>query len=166
MNSKGGEMINPKSQISNSKQIPISNVQNSKQGSFGHCLLFGIWCLVIGISISGCAVIKETAKGISGISIKALEEARKDAIIKPLNYDYFSCYTKTLDILRQIGAYIYMQDIKKHMIAIYVSEQDTTAVGLFFKEIDATHTQIEVSSPSTSAKEFISSKIFSVLNPE
>ncbi len=114
----------------------------------------------------GCAAITEGAKGFSGVSTKALEEARKDAIIKPFRHDYFTCYTKTLDILEKIGAYIYAQNIKKHMIAIYVSEADTTAVGLFFKEVDANNTQVEVSSPSTYAKELIAQKVFSALGSE
>jgi hypothetical protein len=111
----------------------------------------------------GCAALSETAKGVAGVSTKVLEEGRKNAITKTFNYDYLTCYTKILDILKQINAYIYAADINKHMIAIYVSEEDTTPVGLFFKEIDFKHTQIEVSSPSTFAKEQISAKVFSEL---
>ena len=99
-----------------------------------------------------------------GVSTRALEKARKDAIIKTFNYDYSTCYTKTTDILKNMQAHIYTQSIKKHMIAIYISEEDTTPVGLFFKEIDTANTQVEVSSPSTYAKEFISGKVFSVLD--
>ena len=116
------------------------------------------------IALLGCGTIKEAAKGFMGISTRSLEKARKDAIIKTFNYDYFTCYTKTLDILKSMQAYIYMQSIKKHMIAIYVSEKDTTPVGLFFKEIDTANTQVEVSSLSTYAKEFISGKVFFVLD--
>lgn len=128
-----------------------------------------LWVIGYGlllVSLSGCAGIKETAKGVVGISTKSLEENRKDAIVKAFNYDYFTCYTKTLDTLRHIGAYIYIQDIKSHMIAIYVSEEDTTPVGLFFKDIDAANTQVEVSSPSTYAKEFIAAKIFKLFYPQ
>ncbi len=116
------------------------------------------------VALLGCATIIEGAKGFMGISTRSLEKARKDAIIKTFNYDYFTCYTKTLDILKSMSAYIYRQSIKKHMIATYVSKEDTTPVGLFFKEIDATNTQVEVSSLSTYAKEFISEKVFSVLD--
>jgi len=112
----------------------------------------------------GCATIKETGKGLLGISTRSLEKARVDAIIKTFHYDYFTCYTKTLDILKGMDAYIYMQNIKKHMTAIYISEEDTTPVGLFFKEIDATNTQVEISSPSTYAKEFLAKNVFSVLD--
>ncbi len=127
--------------------------------SYSIILLF--YCSIV---LLGCATIIEGTKGFMGISTRSLEKARKDAIIKTFNYDYFTCYTKTLDILKSMQAYIYTQSIKKHMIAIYVSEQDTTPVGLFFKEIDATNTQVEVSSLSTYAKEFISGKVFSVLD--
>jgi hypothetical protein len=115
----------------------------------------------------GCATIKEAAKGIAGNSTKALEENRKSALVKTFDYDYFSCYTKTVDILKKrSGAYIYVQDIKRHMIALYVSEADTTAVGIFFKEIDNNKTQVEVSSASTYAKELIAGKVFDLLNPK
>ena len=116
------------------------------------------------IVLLGCATVKEAAKGFMGISTQSLEKARKDAIIKTFNYDYLACYAKTMDVLKSMQAYIYTQSIKKHMIAIYVSEQDTTPVGLFFKEIDAANTQVEVSSLSTYAKEFISGKVFPVLD--
>jgi hypothetical protein len=114
-------------------------------------------------TLFGCASIKETAKGMAGISTKALEDNRGSAIVKSFNYDYFTCYTKALGILEQVGAYIYEKDVKKHMIAIYVSEIDTTPVGIFFKETDAKNIQVEVSSLSTYAKELIASKLFSVL---
>ncbi len=118
------------------------------------------------ILTSGCAAVNEGIKGFLGTSTRALEKARKDAAVKTFHYDYFSCFTKTLEILKHQGAYIYAQDIKKHMIAIYVSEADTTPVGLFFKEIDKDNTQVEVSSLSIYAKEFIAAKVFSALEKE
>jgi len=126
-----------------------------------------IWLLVIGywllVSLSGCAAITETAKSIAGVSTKALETERKSAIKKTFNYDSFTCYTKTLEILKRLNAYIYAQDVKKQMIAIYVSQSDTTPVGFFFEELDQNNTQIEVSSPSTYAKEYFAAKIFPFL---
>ena len=118
------------------------------------------------ILVSGCAGLKEAAKGIAGISTKVLEEGRASAIKKTFNFDYFTAYTKTLDIFKdkKFGSYIYAQDIKKHMIAIYVSEQDTTPIGVFFQEVDANHTEVQVSSPSTFGKEMISTRLFSALS--
>ena len=49
------------------------------------------------------------------------------------------------------------------MIAVYFSESDTTPIGIFFKEIGANTTQMEVSSPSSYAKELIAERLFSVL---
>ncbi len=128
--------------------------------------IFAICVFLSLILINGCASIKEAAKGFAGISTKELEAGRKSAIIKTFDYDYFTAFTKTLDALKEMNAYIYTQDIKKHMIAIYVSESDTTPVGIFFKELSAASTQIEVSSPSTYSKEAISQKLFQALSPK
>jgi len=125
--------------------------------------LFVIFIFSFMILINGCATIKEGAKKVLGVSTKTLEEGRKNAVSKTFNCDYNSCYNKTREILKDIEAYIYARDTKKQMIAIYVSEQDTTPVGIFFKETDAKKTQVEISSPSSYAKELISTKLFSAL---
>jgi len=126
---------------------------------FPGVLFFGLCFFVL----FGCAAVKESAKGFAGISTKALEEHRKDAIGKQFNFDKDTCYKKTLEALGKIGAYVYAKDLNKYMIAIYVSETDTTAVGLFFKEVGVNSTQIEVSSVSTYGKEWIAKKVFSAL---
>lgn len=130
------------------------------------CHYFVICTLSFVILMSGCATIIDASKGIVGISTKALEDGRNDAIKKTFNYSYNTCYKKTKNILTNMGTYTYAKDAKKKMIAVYVSESDTTPVGVFFKEIDANNTQIEVSSPSTYAKEFIAMRIFKSLSPE
>lgn len=111
----------------------------------------------------GCQSLKEAAKGIAGTSTKELEKGRASAIAQNFDYDYFTCFTRTLDILKEAGAYIYSQDIKKHMIAVYISEKDTTPVGIFFKEVSPGSVQVEVSSSSTYAKELISKQLFQAL---
>ncbi len=143
-----------------------SKIQNpkSKTNPESQKLKHLICYLLFVISMSGCATLWEGAKGIVGVPTKVLEDNRKFALTQTFNYDYFTGYTTTLDILKRMDTYIYLENIKKRMIAIYVSQEDTTPVGLFFKEIDATHTQIEVSSPSTYAKEFIAGKVFAVLD--
>lgn len=129
---------------------------------FAYWLLFGICCLGLGI-FTGCAAIKETANGIAGLSTKALEEGRKNAVTKQFNYDLNNCYSKVKEALTIIGSYIYAQDPKKHSLAVYVSSEDTTEVGIFLKEIDAANTEIEISSPSAYAKEFIAKRLFLAL---
>lgn len=126
------------------------------------------WLLVMGygawvIGAAGCATMKESAKCVAGVSVKVLEDNRKTAIVKSVNLDYFTAYTKTCDFLTQSGSYIYAQGIDKHMVAIYVSQADTTPVGIFFKEVGSNTTQIEVSSPGSYAKELIAEKLFSAL---
>lgn len=116
--------------------------------------VFGLW---------GCALLTQAAKGFYGVSTQTLEDNRKHAIKITFNYDYNTCYNKVEEVLKEMGAYVYARDIKKQMIAIYLSEKDTTPVGLFFKTLDATQTQIEVSSPSTYAKEFMATKTYAAL---
>jgi len=107
--------------------------------------------------------MKEAAKGIAGVSTKAVEDNRKDAIRKTFNYDLKSCFNKVEVILIEQGAYIYAKDFKKRMIAFYVSSADTTPVSVFFEGRDSSITEIQVSSPSTYGKEFMAKKIFSAL---
>jgi hypothetical protein len=121
-------------------------------------------CYSLLATLTGCATIADIPKGIAGISTKMLEEGRKEAIRKQFNYDYNTCYNKVKKSLEKEGSYIYAQSIKKHMLALYVSEEDTTPVGIFFKEIDTNNTQIEVSSPSKFAKEFIAKEVSSIFD--
>lgn len=122
-----------------------------------------IWVLLFVILMSGCASVKEVARGIGGLSTKVLEEGRKEGAAKTFNQDYHTCYTRIKHILKIHSSYIYAQSQDKHMLAIYVSAEDTTPVGIFFVEIDANNTRIEISSPAVYAKELIAARIFSAL---
>jgi hypothetical protein len=135
-------------------QIKINNLKLFITG------LIAVFCIS---NSTGCSSVKEYSKGFLGVSTKVLEEGRKNAKTKTFNFDYFTAFTKTLDALKNIDAYIYAKDIKKHMIAVYVSSADTTPVGIFFQEIDAANTQVEVSSPSTYAKELMANRLFKAL---
>jgi hypothetical protein len=107
--------------------------------------------------------MKETARGIAGISTKVLEESRPNALVKVFDYDYNTCYNKIKDVLKENGCYIYAEEPKKQLIAIYVSETDTTPVGIFIKEVSSKTTQVEISSQSTYSKELIAKYVFSGL---
>mgnify|MGYP001584180729 CR=1 FL=1 len=124
---------------------------------------FMVIILLFCLSVFGCAGLREMCAGFKGVSIKALEEARKDAIARHFNYDYFTAYSKSLDALKQMQAYVYKQDIKQHIIAIYVSQTDTTPVGIFFQEVNKDTTKIEVSSLSSYAKDLIAKGLFNLL---
>ncbi|MBI4982336.1 MAG: hypothetical protein HZC15_04260 [Candidatus Omnitrophica bacterium] len=121
--------------------------------------LLGFWV----IGLCGCASMKETARGIAGISTKVLEESRPNALVKVFDYDYNTCYNKIKDVLKENGCYIYAEEPKKQLIAIYVSETDTTPVGIFLKEASSKTTQVEISSQSTYSKELIAKYVFSGL---
>jgi predicted small secreted protein len=117
---------------------------------------------ILSTVLSGCATVKEMGKGFIGVSTQVLDQKRKDALKKSFALDYDSCYLKTKEILSQKHkeAYIYAQDYKEKFIAIYLSLTDTTCVGIFFTEEAGSHTLIEISSPSTYAKEEIANRIF------
>jgi len=116
--------------------------------------------LIFLVLLAGCTNIKEGIKGFAGISTKAIEDNRKSAMVKTFNYGYDICYNKALRVLKHMGTYMYAEDKNKKLVAVYLSREDTTAVGVFFKELDANNTQIEVSSPSTYAKELIGTRFF------
>ncbi len=125
-------------------------------------LLFSAVCLLF-CGLVGCASLVEDAKGVAGLSTKNLEELRKEAIAKTFHYTYKVCLEESKKALQRMGAYIYAEDQKKQMIAVYLSNLDTTPVGIFFKAVDDNNTQVEVSSPSSYGKEYISEKLFFVL---
>lgn len=133
---------------------------NKKGGvmeKFNHYLVI---CVLLFVILSGCATVKDIPKGFAGISTRILEDKRKEAITKQFNYDSDICYRKIKEVLSELGTYIYAQDKRKKMIAIYLSESDTTPVGIFLTEIGEKLTHVEVSSPSTYAKEYIAPRLF------
>jgi len=73
-------------------------------------------------------------------------------------------HKKIIDVLKKEGAYVYRDDLSRNLIALYLSETDTTPVGVFLTEVDKGNTRIEVSSPSTYGKEVIADIIFSSLS--
>ena len=63
--------------------------------------------------------------------------------------------------LKQAEVYVYHRDESKKMIAFYMTQADTTPVGVFFVPLDESSTSVEVASPSRYSKEFISGRISS-----
>lgn len=129
------------------------------------------------MALSGCSMVKEMGKGVAGVSTQVLEDKRPDALKKSFALSYNDCYAKVREILTKGVSvtkdvsdkgtdlpYIYSEDPSKKMIAIYLSEADTTPVGIFFIALDAANTTVEISSPSVYAKEEIANKIFKGIN--
>ncbi|MFA5063349.1 MAG: hypothetical protein WC578_04710 [Candidatus Omnitrophota bacterium] len=131
--------------------------------SFVFCHSFVICVLSFVILASGCVSPREACKGFLGVSTKVLEDTRSGAIKKEFNFDLITCHNKIRLILKETGSYIYCDDLDKDMIAVYVSEEDTTPVGIFLTELNKRSTLIEISSPSTYGKETIAKTIFESL---
>lgn len=112
-------------------------------------------------ALGGCAAVKEGARGFAGISTRALEESRKEAAVKEFVMEYDACYNKTSKILARIGAYAYSR--RNDMIAVYLSETDTTPVGIFLTRLGPAHTRVEVSSPSAFARDKVSGTLFTLM---
>ena len=119
-------------------------------------------CLVIGLS--GCACVKETIKGFFAISTKEIENVRDKAIVKIVDYDYDICYQRVEARLVEIGSYVYVRG--KDLLAVYISQTDTTPAGVFFKKIDTQNTQLEIASLAKDTKEYLAEKIFSALEKQ
>lgn len=118
------------------------------------------------VMLTGCAAVKESAKGFAGVSTKVLEEKRSGAIKNEFAISYPECYVRVKKIVGAHDSYIYSDDTQKRLLAFYLSKEDTTVVGIFFTEIDSQHTRLEISSPSIYAKELIAKRVFSELgNP-
>jgi len=134
------------------------------------CFILTTAFYILSTVLFGCATIKEMGKGFAGISTKVLEDHRKDSLKRSFPLDYESSYAEVKKILGKKegqepgkegqGPYIYAEDPAKKMIAVYVSEADTTPVGIFFTVEKKKKTLIEISSPSVYAKEFIAKSIF------
>lgn len=126
------------------------------------CKLIGLGLIIV--LVSGCGIgLKESLRGAAGISTKVLEDNLSTAESKEFNLGYDFVYSKVQKIIEEIKGHIYAADKPKNLIAIYVTEQDTTPVGIFFKALDNTKTRVLISSPSKFAKELIAGKIFSGL---
>lgn len=122
-------------------------------------LLFLIFC-----SLNGCSVVKESVKGFAGVSTKVLEDNRKEAKVKDFGFSLDITRSKVKAALKEEGSYIYSEGLSSNLIAVYVSDKDTTPVGIFLTPLDENNTRIEVSSPSTYGKEVIADAIFNSLS--
>lgn len=122
--------------------------------------------IVIGLSVllsagvSYSATPAEAFKSFFAVSTKELEELKKDAMVKVFAYDYKTCYEKTLALVEKMpDTQIYAKD--KGVIAVYCLALNNTPVGIFFEEVDASHTKVLLSSASSRAKDWVASNVFS-----
>jgi hypothetical protein len=119
-------------------------------------VVFMIGCALV---ISGCATPMESLKIVAGTSTKSIEDSRKDALEKVFGYDYGTCYVKTEYVLKAIPR-ISIYSKNEDMIAVNYNSVNVTPVGVFFTEVDQTHTRVEISSPSPEARAYVAKSVF------
>ena len=84
--------------------------------------------------------------------------------------NYFLCYDEALKILKGLQASFYRGERRKNFIITYgfdkVAPQcsESTEVAIFFTELGAFKTKVEVSSLNYYLSEFVSAEIFKELN--
>ncbi|MFA4989836.1 MAG: hypothetical protein WC576_03600 [Candidatus Omnitrophota bacterium] len=117
----------------------------------------------LAVLVSGCVGPKEACKGFLGISTKVLEDGRQNALKKEFSCDLITCHNAVRSILKKNKSYIYADNLEKDMLAIYISEEDTTPVGIFLTGTGKDRTLVEITSPSTYGKELIAKIIFTGL---
>ncbi|MDD5027113.1 MAG: hypothetical protein PHV58_01270 [Candidatus Omnitrophica bacterium] len=115
------------------------------------------------VLVSGCVGPKEACKGFLGVSTKILEDGRQNALKKEFSCDLITCHNKVRAILKENKSYIYADNLEKDMLALYISEEDTTPVGIFLTDIDKGRTLVEITSPSIYGKELIAKIVFTGL---
>lgn len=116
--------------------------------------------IILAVFCLGCVGPKEAVKAVMGVSTKVLEDKRSEGLAKIFDADIKDSYLKIYETLKTIKAYIYFEDKTKNFIAIYVTQEDTTPVGIFLSDKGNVKTEVLISSPSRMAKEIIAKKIF------
>jgi len=114
--------------------------------------------------LAGCASVNEVCKGALGVSTQVLEEGRKDALKQEFGCDLITCHNMVRAVLKENKSHIYADNLEKDMLALYISDEDTTPVGIFLTDTGKAATLVEVTSPSIYGKELIAKIVFTGLN--
>lgn len=126
----------------------------------GFKISFIISALCVSMALAGCCAPQEIWRVAAGTSTTGIENARRNALVKVLGYDYGTCYVKTEELVKKIPKVsIYAKT--EGMIAVYYNAVNNTPVGIFFTEVDQSHTKVEVASQSYDAKTYIARSVFS-----
>jgi len=122
--------------------------------------------LIIIFLIFGHTDPVELTKQILGVSIKSLKEEQIGRKSKVFNYDYSSCYEKTLQVLKEMGVYIFRKSKRGHYIVamnfdkVFEKCIDTTEVGVFFEEINREQTRVDIKCGNLDLVKFIAREVF------
>lgn len=120
-------------------------------------------CIIAFAGLCGCAHLKEGARGVWGRSTKILEEKKAEGASERLPGTQQDLFAQAEKTLLKMGCYVYTTDAQKQLIAVYVSETDTTPVGVFVEAAGGAEAAVTVSSASRDAKEYIAKRLFALL---
>jgi len=124
-----------------------------------NCSVTVVVLALAAMGLVGCATPGDWAKAVVGVSTTPIEDARPGALAKVFDSGYKACYEKTEAVLKAMpNVTIYAKT--GGMIAVYWKRVNTTPVGVFFTQVDASHTKVEVASPSTTGKEWVAQNVF------
>ena len=135
--------------------------------NFSVCLIF--FC-------QGCALICDMPRTLWGSSIRALEDARLDAVSRSYVCSFDECFDAVLSLGRNEKMYnpvskrkvfdIFLKDrIRACIVVMGIKGNiDTTEVGIFFSPSGRRAIKVEVSSLSSTAKERVAEAVFRELS--
>ncbi len=155
------------------------------------CVIFIFVLLCLG----GCAFIQETGKTLWGSSTRALENARKEALVKEFFCPLETCYNMALELTKsrpteeaevlaenspedlslaeeQEIYVLFLENRREHFFVVMgvPGSVNTTEVGVFFSVVREDRVRVEISSLSSYAKARVAHVVFSylakTLNPE
>jgi hypothetical protein len=120
-------------------------------------------CALSIVSICGCSTsaLKESWRGFAGTSTAALTQNRPSAACHKFNCSLEECEPKLAEVLAELKNYVYARE--PGLTAVYVSENDTTPVGIFVSRTPSGTTKVEVSSPSSFSRDAEARRLFALL---
>ncbi len=88
-------------------------------------------CAVFFVFLAGCSTsgIREAFRGFKGTSTGVLKDTRRSAVSREFDCSLEECLPKLAEALEELGNYVYARE--EGLTAVYVSETDTTPVGIF-----------------------------------
>ena len=109
--------------------------------------------LLIVLFAGGCANFYSDIGGVTGLSIRDLENAKATGKEKVFALSYDAAYDKMIGILKTNGLTVYQSDRKEgYIVAMgFPKQTGTTRVGIFLEALGDNKTNVTLSSLSTSA---------------
>ncbi len=122
-----------------------------------------ICCLV---GLSGCSALSDMPASVAGVSVRALEDARVDAIYQSYPCAINACFDAIMNVAGEKGYYIFSKDRVRGLVVLMKIPGcvDTTEVGVFLSEsLHGEGILVELSSRSLLAKKTVAKALFTAL---